>query len=96
MEGILLAFFISFIGIVFSFEMAAFASCGWFIPNKLLNEALDKHIPKGTRLNSFDDDIISIEYSFTGSWVEISLFTYEPCIYDILVNIVCSFPGIFV
>jgi hypothetical protein len=60
MEGILLAFFISFIGIVFAFEMAAFASCGWFIPNDLLNEALDKHIPKGTRLNSFDDDIISI------------------------------------
>jgi hypothetical protein len=37
MEGILLAFFISFIGIVFAFEMAAFASCGWFIPNDLLN-----------------------------------------------------------
>jgi hypothetical protein len=60
MEGILLTFFISFIGIVFAFEMAAFASCGWFIPNKLLNEALDKHIPNGTRLNMFDDDIITI------------------------------------
>jgi hypothetical protein len=60
MEGILLAFIISFICIVFAFEMAAFASCGWFIPNDLLNEALDKHIPNGIRLNMFDDDIINI------------------------------------
>jgi hypothetical protein len=60
MEGILLAFLISFICIVIAFELAAFASCGWFIPNDLLNEALDKHIPNGTRLNMFDDDIIII------------------------------------
>lgn len=60
MESILLAFFISFICIVFAFEVAAFASCGWFIPNDLLNEALDKHIPNGVRLNMFDDDIIKI------------------------------------
>jgi hypothetical protein len=60
MEGILLTFFISFIGIVFAFEMAAFVSVGWFIPNKLLNEALDKHIPNGIRVNTFDDDIITI------------------------------------
>jgi hypothetical protein len=60
MEVILLAFLISFICIVIAFELAAFASCGWFIPNDLLNEALDKHIPNGVRLNSFDDDIISI------------------------------------
>jgi hypothetical protein len=60
MEGILLAFIIALIMIVFAFELAAFASCGWFIPNDLLNEALDKHIPNGSRLNMFDDDIISI------------------------------------
>ena len=52
MEGILLAFFISFIGIVFAFEMAAFASCGWFIPNNLLNEALDKHWEYAPNCNS--------------------------------------------
>jgi hypothetical protein len=60
MEGILLAFIISFVLIVFAFELVAFVSCGWFIPNDLLNEALDKHIPNGSRLNMFDDDIISI------------------------------------
>jgi len=58
MEGILLAFIIGLIFVVIAFELAAFVSCGWFIPNKLLNEALDKHIPKGIRLNTFDDDII--------------------------------------
>ena len=60
MEGIILAFIIALIMIVFAFELAAFASCGWFIPNKLLNEALDKHIPNGIRVNTFDDDIITI------------------------------------
>lgn len=60
MEGILLVFLISFVLIVIPFEVAAFVSCGWFIPNDLLNEALDKHIPNGTRLNMFDDDIIKI------------------------------------
>jgi len=60
MEVILLTFIISFVLIVFAFEVAAFASVGWFIPNDLLNEALDKHIPKGARLNMFDDDIIKI------------------------------------
>ena len=60
MEVILLTFIISFVLIVFAFEVAAFASVGWFIPNDLLNEALDKHIPNGTRLNMFDDDIIII------------------------------------
>ena len=60
MEGILMAFIIALIMIVFAFELAAFVSCGWFIPNDLLNEALDKHIPNGSELNMFDDDIIRI------------------------------------
>ncbi len=60
MEGILLVFLIAFVLSVIAFEVAAFISCGWFIPNDLLNEALDKHIPKGGRLNMFDDDIIRI------------------------------------
>jgi hypothetical protein len=60
MEGILLAFLISSGLIVIAFELAAFVSVGWFIPNKLLNEALDKHIPNGIRVNTFDDDIITI------------------------------------
>ena len=60
MEGILLAFFIGLIFVVIAFEIAAFVSVGWFIPNDLLNEALDKHIPNGSRLNMFDDDIINI------------------------------------
>ena len=61
MEGILLAFIIASTLVVFAFEIAAFVSVGWFIPNKLLNEALDKHIPNGSRLNMFDDDIIRFE-----------------------------------
>ena len=56
-----MVFLIVFVLIVIAFEVAAFASCGWFIPNDLLNESLDKHIPKGARLNMFDDDIIKIE-----------------------------------
>lgn len=60
MEGILLAFIIALIMVVFAFELAAFVTCGWFIPNDLLNEALDKHIPNGSELNWFDEDIIRI------------------------------------
>ncbi len=61
MESILLAFIIALTLAVIAFEVASFVSVGWFIPNKLLNEALDKHIPNGSRLNMFDDDIIKIE-----------------------------------
>ena len=60
MESILLAFIIASTLAVIAFEVASFVSVGWFIPNKLLNEALDKHIPNGSRLNMFDDDIIRI------------------------------------
>ena len=41
-------------------EFAGFVAFGWFIPDKILNEALDQHVPKGCSLNMFDEKIFDI------------------------------------
>jgi hypothetical protein len=41
-------------------EIVSHLVYGRIIPNKLLNEALDKNIPKGCELNSLDTEIIYI------------------------------------
>ena len=51
---------ISFCILVFAFEVASFATYGWFINDKVLNEALDQHVPKGCSLNMFDKKIFDI------------------------------------
>ena len=51
---------ISFCILVFAFEVASFATYGWFINDKVLNEALDQHVPKGCSLNMFDKEIFDI------------------------------------
>ena len=51
---------ISFCILVFAFEVASFATYGGFINDKVLNEALDQHVPKGCSLNMFDKKIFDI------------------------------------
>ena len=43
-----------------------------------------------------DDDIICFEYSIFSIGIQISLFSYEPCIDDILVNIMRASEVIFI
>ena len=60
MGTFIIAVSIAFCILAFAFEVASFATYGWFIPDKLLNEALDQHVPKGCSLNMFDTKILNI------------------------------------
>ena len=41
-------------------EISGFIAFGWFLNDKILNEALDQHIRKGCHINPFDENIITI------------------------------------
>ena len=60
MGTFIIAISISFCFLVLIFEIGAFAIYGWFINDKILNEALDQHIRKGCHINPFDEGIITI------------------------------------
>lgn len=41
-------------------ELSTFCVYGSFIPDKLVNEALDKHLSKGISVNPYDNSIVTI------------------------------------
>lgn len=57
---VLISIVVLALAVVFVFELASFIVHGWFINSKDLNDALDQHIPKGTKLNPYESHILSI------------------------------------
>ena len=55
---VVMSIFIPFFMIVL--EFSSFVVFGKFINDKVLNEALDQHVPKGCSLNMFDKKIFDI------------------------------------
>jgi hypothetical protein len=56
------------------FEFASFMSVGWFINDKVLNEALDQHVPNGCDLNPYNLDIVNIGKMPFISTVKLGIF----------------------
>ena len=56
----LLAFMIVLSIVLFAFELASYLTYGRILKTKIVNEALDAHLPKGAELNPFEDSIINI------------------------------------
>jgi hypothetical protein len=56
----LFAFMIVLSIVLFAFELASYLTYGRILKTKIVNQALDVHIPKGAELNPFEDSIINI------------------------------------
>ena len=60
MLEILLVFVVFVFIVSIVFELATFCVYGSFIPDKLVNEALDTHLSKGISVNPYDNSIVTI------------------------------------
>lgn len=56
----LFAFMIVLSIVLFAFELATYLTYGGILKTKIVNQALDVHMPEGAELNPYEDSIINI------------------------------------